>query len=139
MINGSFWVDIFFILSGFVLTVGYFKTRDVKIIIGGTFKRYVRLLIPVMAIFPFYVAIKTLDKNDIYEKCSKKYLSEFLLDIIYGTWLNKSGYTYAAWTLPHELFCSYFAFQIAFIVTNINHRWIAYLSVFLFMLEPIVY
>jgi len=110
----------------------------VKIIIGGIFKRYVRLLIPVMAIFPFYVAIKTLDKNDIYEKCSKKYLSEFLLDMIYGTWLNKSGYTYAAWTLPHELFCSYFAFQIAFIVTNINHRWIAYLSVFLFMLEPIV-
>ena len=67
MINGSFWVDIFFILSGFVLTIGYFKKRDVKAIIGGTVKRYARLLIPVLAIFPLYLICAIFDKNEIYE------------------------------------------------------------------------
>jgi hypothetical protein len=59
------------------------------------------------------------------------------MDMFFGTWLDNGGYTYASWTLPHELYCSYFALQLAFIVSNINHRWIVYLSVFLFILVPI--
>jgi peptidoglycan/LPS O-acetylase OafA/YrhL len=138
LINGSFWVDIFFILSGFVLTIGYFKKRDVKAIIGGTVKRYTRLLIPVIAIFPLYLICAILDKNEIYAGCLKRNLIEFLLDMFFGTWHNQGGYTYASWTLPHELICSYFVFQLAFIISNINHRWIAYLAVFLFLLHPLI-
>ena len=68
----------------------------------------------------------------------KRNLIEFLLDMFFGTWQNQGGYTYASWTLPHELICSYFVFQLAFIISNINHRWIAYLSVFLFLLHPLI-
>jgi hypothetical protein len=59
-----------------------------KTIIGGTVKRYARLLIPVLAIFPFYLVLAILDKNEIYTKCEKRNLIEFLLDMFYGTWVN---------------------------------------------------
>jgi hypothetical protein len=59
-----------------------------KTIIGGTVKRYARLLIPVLVIFPFYIVLAILDKNEIYKKCEKRNLIEFLLDMFYGTWVN---------------------------------------------------
>ncbi len=47
LFDGPFWVTMFFVLSGFVLTIGFFKERDYTILVKGMFKRYTRLLIPV--------------------------------------------------------------------------------------------
>jgi peptidoglycan/LPS O-acetylase OafA/YrhL len=44
---GEFWVSVFFVLSGFVLTISFFKRRDPSNLVKGMFKRYARLIIPV--------------------------------------------------------------------------------------------
>jgi peptidoglycan/LPS O-acetylase OafA/YrhL len=57
--NGYFWVVVFFILSGFVLTLRFFKIRKASCVTGGTFRRYLRLMIPVWVILSlYYIAVR---------------------------------------------------------------------------------
>ena len=60
-IDGKFWVAVFFILSGFVLTLRWFKTRAHKSIYGATFRRYWRLMLPVLAINILYYLFAHID------------------------------------------------------------------------------
>ena len=50
---GNFSVCIFFVLSGYVLTQKYFKTKDKNIILSSALRRYIRLFIPVLAVIIF--------------------------------------------------------------------------------------
>jgi len=45
---GTFAVAIFFVLSGFVLSIGFFQTGDVKIVKKLALSRYLRLMIPAL-------------------------------------------------------------------------------------------
>ena len=56
-IHGYFWVIVFFILSGFVLPLSYFKTRKPSCIYGGAFRRYPRLMIPVWVTISIYYVV----------------------------------------------------------------------------------
>ena len=56
-VNGYFWVAVFFILSGFVLPLSYFKTGKNSSLWGGTFRRYPRLMIPVLYTITFYYSV----------------------------------------------------------------------------------
>ena len=46
---GTFAVAIFFVLSGFVLTIGFFQTKKIDIIKKLASKRYLRLMLPALA------------------------------------------------------------------------------------------
>ena len=48
--SGYFFVIVFFILSGFVLPLRYFKTGKETCLTGGTQRRYLRLMLPVLMI-----------------------------------------------------------------------------------------
>ena len=48
MVNGAFAVVLFFVLSGFVLTVQFFETKDNKVLARQGFKRYLRLGVPIL-------------------------------------------------------------------------------------------
>ena len=73
---GNFSVCIFFVLSGYVLTQNYFRTRDKNLIISGALRRYIRLLIPVFAsimlsfllssagLFRYYSEVVTITANN---------------------------------------------------------------------------
>ena len=52
--HGYFWVVVFFILSGFVLPLRFFKTGKETCITGGTFRRYLRLMLPVLMILSLF-------------------------------------------------------------------------------------
>ena len=52
--HGYFWVLVFFILSGFVLPLRWFKTRKPECIFSGCLRRYFRLMIPYWVIISIY-------------------------------------------------------------------------------------
>ena len=56
-INGYFWVVVFFILSGFVLPLSYFKSKRTSALWGGAFRRYPRLMLPVLITLTIYYTI----------------------------------------------------------------------------------
>ncbi len=44
--NGNFFVCVFFILSGFVLSMKYFQTNNINILASGAIRRFLRLYFP---------------------------------------------------------------------------------------------
>ena len=59
--NGPFWVTLFFILSGFVLSLRWYKTRAHRSIYGGIFRRYFRLMFPLLFIICLYYLVAKMD------------------------------------------------------------------------------
>ncbi|MEK7594251.1 MAG: acyltransferase [Patescibacteria group bacterium] len=57
--NGNFAVCIFFVLSGFVLSYKFLATGDANVLTSGAFRRYPRLVIPVIgSILIGYLCVK---------------------------------------------------------------------------------
>ena len=52
--SGYFWVWVFFILSGFVLPLNFFRQGKISSVTGGTFRRYFRLMIPLLIVHSIY-------------------------------------------------------------------------------------
>lgn len=73
---------MFFVLSGFVLTLSFFRRSNPDSLIKGMFKRYVRLLIPIMGICPLYLLQSKLNFNISYDV--NKTPKVFLLDMFVG-------------------------------------------------------
>ena len=48
LFSGNFAVRLFMVMSGYVLCLGYFKTRDKKRLLTSAAKRYIRLLPPIL-------------------------------------------------------------------------------------------
>ena len=49
LFNGQFAVCLFFVLSGFALSIGYFQRGDRVVLASGALKRYPRLILPIAA------------------------------------------------------------------------------------------
>ena len=131
--NGPFWVTIFFILSGFVLTLRWFKTRKQQSIYGAVFRRYFRLMLPLLAIIMIYYLVAKLDATKdpgTLKKVKLKYYWEVIFDGLLGTWFGVRDYTYVTWTLTIELWASYFCFFLAETVVWYRYRYWLYIAVF---------
>ncbi|MBY0426785.1 MAG: acyltransferase, partial [Cytophagales bacterium] len=65
LFNGPLAVSIFFVISGFVLSYGYFSKPDILHLQSGAFRRYFRLVIPIAAaqLFSFTLLINHLYFN----------------------------------------------------------------------------
>ena len=112
---GYFWVVVFFILSGFVLPLRFFQTFKESCIYGGTFRRYLRLMLPVLvtlSLYYFVVKMGWTHKKKFIQVKRKNFL-HFLEDSLIGTWLNSNDYTIATWTLSIELFASFFIYLLS--------------------------
>lgn len=139
IISGNVAVEIFFILSGFVLPLSWFKSRSYTSIYGGIFRRYMRLAIPMMLTLSIYYIIAKLDltsNRTTLAKVKSKSFFEFIMDTIIGVWVNNTDITGATWTLGVELFASYFIYLIALVPIHYNGRWWIYALVILFTYIP---
>ena len=62
--NGPFWVIVFFILSGFVLPLKFFQTKRAQCIWGGIFRRYPRLMVPLLVVLSIIYSLVTFGVTD---------------------------------------------------------------------------
>lgn len=135
--NGNFAVCIFFLLSGYVLSYKYFKTNDYEYVISGAFRRYFRLLIPVLAIniITFVLMREGLffNKQVGYSIGSTWWLnqqwafsptvSNLLKESFIGVFfLQADNYNPAQWTMTYELLGSYLVFAILALFGRYKHR-----------------
>ena len=91
-IHGYFWVIVFFILSGFVLPLSYFKTRKTSSLTGGAFRRYPRLMLPVLFSLTLYYAVVKFGVTYKYAfpSVKRKNFGSLLLDGFIGTWFGNN-------------------------------------------------
>lgn len=140
---GNFSVCIFFVLSGYVLTQKYFKTKDKNIIISSALRRYIRLFVPVLAAvtlayllaysgaFNYYLEAVEVSGNNNYAN-----YWTFTPDIFeagkaaaWGSFFTGDDtYNPVLWTMTTEFYGSMLVFAMAFLFGTIRSRWTFYLA-----------
>ncbi len=125
-LNGAFCVELFFVLSGFVLTYNYVKNHN--FIKKQVFKRVYRLVVPVILSLLIYLILIKLNLLYYYHKVDSN--STIFENIIYffksgiAFFLNSDLYfisiNSSLWTIPIELFWSYLLFVIFIVIQTVN-------------------
>lgn len=139
---GDFAVCIFFYLSGYVLSTGYFIKQDRSVIISSSARRYFRLTIPVLVscIIAYFLLTYGLFYN---KKAVTLTLSHGWLDTFYRMkpdfsymlqeatyYLYRNGfcaYNRVAWTMRVELWGSFLVFGFLFLFGRFKYRHVIYL------------
>jgi peptidoglycan/LPS O-acetylase OafA/YrhL len=144
---GNFSVCIFFILSGYVLTQKYFKTKDKNIIISSAVRRYIRLFIPVLAaillsylmasagVFHYYIETVTISGNNNYAGywIFTPNIADAIKQALWGTFFaGEDTYNPVLWTMTIEFYGSMLVFAMAFLFGQQRARWTFYLAAAVF-------
>jgi peptidoglycan/LPS O-acetylase OafA/YrhL len=148
---GNFAVCLFFIMSGYVLSIKHFtkKTKNSEIQ-GDALKRYIRLGLPLFATcflsflisrYNFYynnqVSILTGNDwfRDYFSKLENKGYLVFFQEMILKLFSKETNYNYnpPAWTITTELIGSYLTFGILTIARNFRYRFILYIIIFILL------
>ena len=139
--SGLFAVSIFFVLSGFVLSIGFFKSGDESVIKKLAAKRYLRLMLPALAsVILAYILIKT-DLSHFREQAAQivgggsagiqwNFAPHILDAIKQGAWsifmTGEDSYNRVLWTMHYEFFGSFMIFATLFVFGAMKSRWIIY-------------
>lgn len=126
--HGQASVRLFFVLSAFVLTYKFFKTKNYEYLSAGAIKRYFRLLGPVaFSLFITFIFINLSITNDIFTT-SEFSIWEFFRETFVGVFYKgTSPQNPPLWTMAYEFFGSMLVFSIAALFTRYQRRWIIYL------------
>lgn len=152
--SGVFAVAIFFVLSGFVLTIGYFQTKKLSIVKGLATKRYIRLMLPALASTLICLAVIKLGfANNLHAAAANQ--SHWFLQFthwsgeaqpvigaiqegILGIFTNFSGdslklFNPVLWTMTTEFVGSFVVFGFLFLFAESRYRWLVYGALFVFL------
>jgi peptidoglycan/LPS O-acetylase OafA/YrhL len=139
--NGNFAVCIFFILSGYVLTYKFFRDKNPEALASGAFRRYFRLLIPVlfsnflvfvlMKLSLFYnVDVGHITKSMWWFTDTWTFRPDFpglLKESFFGVFvLDECNYNPVLWTMTYEFFGSFLVFIVAAVFGRFKYRNLIY-------------
>lgn len=128
--NGSFSVNIFFVLSGFVLSYKFFRTGDNQVITSSAIRRYFRLMIPVLfSVICFYVFYTMKLPGVINNIPDFSFLHAFR-EGLYACFFNvQNSYSGVLWTMHFEFFGSFLVFGFCLIFGKSRNRIWCYILV----------
>lgn len=112
---GYFWVVVFFILSGFVLPINFFRNGRMNSLTGGTCRRYLRLMVPVLfsiSVVWFFMRMDAYGDKSM-KRINKKTLLDVFLDGLIGTWTGDDTWLTPTWTLGIELIATFWIYLVA--------------------------
>jgi peptidoglycan/LPS O-acetylase OafA/YrhL len=144
--NGAFSVSIFFVLSGFVLTYGFFRDRSARMaLVPAAAKRYTRLLLPILAsnAVAFLLLQAGLFQNQpVSAATASGWFSGFwkadtgffrmLYESLYGVYFNKKSISLnnILWTMSYEFFGSLVVYLFVILFGRYRRRdWVYALAI----------
>lgn len=139
-LSGTFAVGIFFVLSGFVLSIAFFQTEKSDVVKKLATKRYLRLMIPALAsvILCFILMIMGIAK--IQEVAAISHASwltttwtfapsffEAVRSGMYDIFAQEgNGYNNVLWTMVYEFAGSFLVFGFLLLFGKLKYRWAVY-------------
>ena len=150
--DGSYAVIIFFVVSGFSLSIHYFHKKDDAVLSQMAMRRYFRLAIPIFFSTLICYALLALDLMYNQEAAEISGAREWLIQpyykfdynflgalrfAFYDVFFNYAGnttYNQVLWTMPIEFFGSFFVFIILAIAGKRKIRYYVYVVVFSYFL-----
>jgi len=139
-LSGGFAVGIFFVLSGFVLSIGFFQTGKEAIIKKLASKRYLRLMLPALAsVILSFVLLSlhfTANRDAAVAVTHSGLPGEWsfapnFIDVLrqgtFGIFFNsETYYNPVLWTMMYEFIGSFVVFVFLFLFGKSNYRWLVY-------------
>lgn len=140
--DGLTAVYVFFVLSGYVLSVGYVKTRNKELITDQALRRYIRLTVPISS--ACFIAFFLLKSGLMYNQrvdaavggdwiggfyhWSPGFdsLLRFSLFDVYFNFSDSRSFIFTLWTMQIEFFGSFLIFSLLAIFGHLRNRWIPY-------------
>lgn len=140
LLSGTFAVAIFFVLSGFVLSIKFFQTKDPSVIKSLATKRYTRLMLPALAsVLICYLLIKLGASHTSQAAVVTQSgwlamnwafvpsLFDAVRNAVWGIFVSgQSAYNNVLWTMTSEFVGSFLVFGFALLFAHSKHRWFAY-------------
>ena len=141
--SGNFAVRLFLVMSGYVLCLGYFQTRDKKRLVKSACKRYIRLLPPIlisnvlicllmMAGVFRNVAVAELTGSPWlagFNRCEPNYLKA-VWEAVFGCFfLGTNQYNGVLWTIPFLFLGALLVYGIAWLIGDKKWRYIPYVII----------
>lgn len=136
--DGNLAVFIFFVLSGFALSIGYIQTGRLSLITALCVRRYLRLAIPILCVSLLAYALHAsglLYNVDAGKSAGNKWLANFydfapdLLGSIkfglYDVFVHSDAarsYNPILWTMPIELYGSFIVFSVCALLMHLKKR-----------------
>lgn len=141
LISGTFAVAIFFVLSGFVLSIGFFQTGKSSIIKKLAVKRYLRLMLPALAsVLLCYFLMKVgLSHTQSAANVTHSiwlsqswwfapHLRDAFSQAVGGIFMSgtERPYNNVLWTMYYEFTGSFIIFASLLMFGRAKHRWLLY-------------
>jgi len=142
-LSGTFSVAVFFVLSGFVLSVGFFSTKNAEIVKKLAAKRYLRLMLPALAsvlIALVFISLNLSSNKEAHEITQSVALRtvwsphpgffEALYEGSIGVFVHGpvNNYNSVLWTMQYEFSGSFIIFGLALLFGQSKWRWVVYLA-----------
>lgn len=145
-------VTLFFVLSGFVLSVKFFQSKDSTILTSSALRRYTRLMIPAFGSIVLTYFILRLGLSYVKETqaiTASGWLGTLwnfpisfggalwqgIYTTFFGTFNPPTSYNFNLWTMHFELFGSFFVFMVMALFGKLKNRWVAYLGLSIVFLQ----
>ncbi|WP_444887713.1 acyltransferase family protein [Microbulbifer sp. JMSA008] len=133
--KGNFAVAIFFVISGYVLSLSFFKSYNLAKLQNSATKRYIRLGIPVFASVMLSWLLISLDFYPARDVAVDGFLGkamvhsasfvEALKEGVYGAMLFRDrSYNYVLWTIQIELIGSFLLFSFLALFGHFRFGWL---------------
>ncbi len=147
--SGRFCVNIFFVLSGYVLSRKYFIENNLNIVLSSANRRFLRLYFPVaftillswilmLAGFYYNVPASIITRSDWwlgsfwhFPDVFSKLWHSLLFDTMF---LGDSSFDNSMWTMTIELFGSFLIFGFLALTHQIKNRFLMLIFVFLYFM-----
>lgn len=141
---GEFSVVVFFVLSGFVLSLSFFRSKDISVLVSSASRRYLRLMIPSVVSIMMVLIVMFLGGHYVHRAATAItgtiYLRAFwnlpinvfaaIRQGLYGVFamagFDLADYNPVLWTMHYELIGSFLVFSFLAFFGKIQKRWIFY-------------
>ena len=138
--SGNFAVRLFLVMSGYVLCLGYFRTRDKKRLVMSAAKRYIRLLPPILVcnvMICFFMVSGAFWNVEVSELTGSAWLAGFnrcepkifgaVWEAVFGCFFAGSNqYNGVLWTIPFLFLGAILVYGAAWFIGDKKWRYVVY-------------
>lgn len=140
LFSGNFAVRLFLVMSGYVLCLGYFKTKDKKRLLSAPIRRYVRLSVPILVsnvlicllmMGGAYVNVAASDLTGSawlagFNRCEPEMLSAVKEALIGCFFFGTNQYNGVLWTIPFLFLGAILVYGCAIVFGDKKWRYAVY-------------
>ena len=140
LFSGNFAVRLFLVMSGYVLCLGYFKTRDKKRLVTSACKRYIRLLPPILVsnvlicLLMLLGAFRNVTVSELtgspwlagFNRCEPNFL-DAVLEAVFGCFfVGTNQINGVLWTIPFLFLGALLVYGVAWLIGDKKWRYVVY-------------